>query len=360
MGLAIPALRYLVREHLRRPFDGPVLTLGRQCVYATIPEILALLDDEGIVAGAFADTDARTNIPGWALGLERGFTSDRAFFAALGGLHVEALDVSDYERPDHLCDLNQPVPEALRSRFGLIVDGGTLEHVFDTRQALANVAAMLATGGRVIHMSPATNYIDHGFYQFSPTLFFDYYGANGFDDMHCLIADQDEGDSSFHEWYFREWNLRRPEYVLSAHPVLLLFRARKGPGATIDRVPQQGGHRATVLRRTWRAELQPLVGAIQTLPDRDPLAVFGAGEIGRMLCDLLAARGIAVAAFVDSRPELWGTLVDDRKVIGLDEAAARGIRTYAVGSLGSVGAIRALIGGHPTARAARVVAARGA
>ena len=37
---------------------------------------------------------------------------------------------------------------------------------------------MLKTGGRVIHSSPGTNYFDHGFYMFSPTLFYDFYVQN--------------------------------------------------------------------------------------------------------------------------------------------------------------------------------------
>ena len=37
---------------------------------------------------------------------------------------------------------------------------------------------MLKPGGRIVHLSPAANYLDHGFYSFSPTFFADYYHAN--------------------------------------------------------------------------------------------------------------------------------------------------------------------------------------
>tara|TARA_S200000501_G_scaffold373465_1_gene420648 strand:- start:1173 stop:1676 length:504 start_codon:yes stop_codon:yes gene_type:complete len=37
---------------------------------------------------------------------------------------------------------------------------------------------MLKVGGRVIHMLPSSNWVDHGFYMFSPTIFHDYYSAN--------------------------------------------------------------------------------------------------------------------------------------------------------------------------------------
>jgi hypothetical protein len=52
--------------------------------------------------------------------------------------------------------------------------------VFDVRAGLANVHHALAVGGRAIHVAPTSNQIDHGFYSFSPTLFGDYYRANGY------------------------------------------------------------------------------------------------------------------------------------------------------------------------------------
>lgn len=33
----------------------------------------------------------------------------------------------------------------------------------------------------MIHASPSHNHADHGFYVFNPTIFYDFYTANGFD-----------------------------------------------------------------------------------------------------------------------------------------------------------------------------------
>ena len=46
---------------------------------------------------------------------------------------------------------------------------------------------MLKKGGRILHILPSTNEVDHGFYMFSPTLFFDYYGENGFQINHMSL-----------------------------------------------------------------------------------------------------------------------------------------------------------------------------
>jgi predicted O-methyltransferase YrrM len=87
-----------------------------------------------------------------------------------------ALDVSGYEGAEVLFDLNRSdLPASLLDRFGLIINGGTLEHVFHVPNALYNISRVLKIGGMIVHIAPLHNWIDHGFYQFGPTLFYDYY-----------------------------------------------------------------------------------------------------------------------------------------------------------------------------------------
>jgi hypothetical protein len=48
---------------------------------------------------------------------------------------VYATDVSTYENPDFIIDLNEPV-DVSYYEFDTIVDVGTLEHLFDIAAAL--------------------------------------------------------------------------------------------------------------------------------------------------------------------------------------------------------------------------------
>ena len=57
---------------------------------------------------------------------------------------------------------------------------GTLEHVFDTHIALKNYIKMLKKDGHLLIAVPCSNMIDHSFYTFSPTLFYDYFACNNF------------------------------------------------------------------------------------------------------------------------------------------------------------------------------------
>ena len=54
----------------------------------------------------------------------------------------------------------------------MVVDGGTLEHVFDYPTALRNAMRMVRVGGHLILNAPVNNFPGHGFYQISPELFF--------------------------------------------------------------------------------------------------------------------------------------------------------------------------------------------
>ncbi|NQT93169.1 MAG: hypothetical protein HQ559_10445 [Lentisphaerae bacterium] len=97
------------------------------------------------------------------------------------------IDKFDRDKPVIQHDLNVAVPDCLCDRFNLIVDSGTIEHIFDVRQVMANIVQMCRTGGWVVHIAPASNFMDHGFYCMSPTFFYDYYSANGFGDFSCYL-----------------------------------------------------------------------------------------------------------------------------------------------------------------------------
>ncbi len=70
----------------------------------------------------------------------------------------------------------------------MVLDGGSLEHVFNFPVAIRNCMKMLKVGGHYIGITPANNFMGHGFYQFSPELFFSIFTMeNGFE-MIDIIA----------------------------------------------------------------------------------------------------------------------------------------------------------------------------
>jgi len=94
------------------------------------------------------------------------------FLGAIGIERFQVLDISAYEGATVIHDLNVPIPTSLSSKFSAVIDIGTSEHVFNAAQSITNLRSLCAVGGSVMILSPANNHLGHGFYQFSPELFF--------------------------------------------------------------------------------------------------------------------------------------------------------------------------------------------
>jgi hypothetical protein len=110
----------------------------------------------------------------------------------LGATSITILDASSYEGADTIHDMNTPVPEAWHSQYDVVIDGGSLEHIFNVPTAFANLANMLKVGGTIFVNTPANNLMGHGFYQFSPELMFRVFSpANGFAIENVLLYEAD-------------------------------------------------------------------------------------------------------------------------------------------------------------------------
>jgi hypothetical protein len=177
VGLSKCTLRLLLNEARREPFTGSVVVLGKQDVWFTEATLRSCAADAGVRLRDVALTLSPK--PGPA---SKGYLSDDSMLKALGFEDYSALDVDGYESAGFIHDLYSPtIPAEIEGRFDVVIDGGTLEHVFHVPNAISALGRMVHSAGRVIHASPSSNHVDHGFYMFSPTFFWDYYSANRFE-----------------------------------------------------------------------------------------------------------------------------------------------------------------------------------
>src|SRR4051812_28871540 len=109
-------------------------------------------------------------------------------FIALGAEIVDSIDASAYEGATIISDLNQPIRDDLKKRYSVVIDFGTLEHIFNVPVALKNCIDMLDIEGWYIYCGPCNNMMGHGFYQFSPELFFNFLSHNGFADIEVFVC----------------------------------------------------------------------------------------------------------------------------------------------------------------------------
>lgn len=188
MGLLKRHLYPLAIEEKNYPVKGNVLTLGQQSVYATLDEVKVLFKKQGVSLNNLPmGFDIKNKIPDWKGTKYDNYTNCQTVLTLLGAEKVYAADVSNYENPDLIMDFNLPVDEKYHKKFDLILDVGTLEHIFNIPQLLENIKLMLKPEGTVILGYPVSNAINHGFYQISPTLLYDYFTLNGFKNLTCFL-----------------------------------------------------------------------------------------------------------------------------------------------------------------------------
>jgi hypothetical protein len=176
MGINTCFARLLVRAREEGAAFGQTATVGRQSMAVPVEDLGQLTRRLDLPASAAHE-----------IASER--FADGFFRRLLGAQTITAFDYSDYQGADVVHDFNRPLPAGQARRYNALIDGGTIEHIFDVRQVLANYMTMVRLGGRVFLNTPANNLFGHGFYQFSSELFFRVFDpANGFEtERVCLI-----------------------------------------------------------------------------------------------------------------------------------------------------------------------------
>jgi SAM-dependent methyltransferase len=223
VGLIYPTVRLLEHFSRRYGFAGDLLTIGWQEVYLT------------------ADQSLRT----FGTDLERtsdGLVKDAALFRTLGFDTVASLDYPGTQDATIEHDLNAPLDPVHFGRYDVVLDVGTLEHVFDAATYMATMARLVRPGGQVLHLSPTQGGTNHGLYCFQPTFFFSYYRTNGFVDLEAHLVELPSTQSDAADERVRVIpieNHNNLDYRPATPQTYLLFRARAGVSPVEPRVPMQ-------------------------------------------------------------------------------------------------------------------------
>jgi SAM-dependent methyltransferase len=240
MGFIRANIIPLLEEHRDRPFSGRLLLLGQADVYFSQAQLIAMAH----TARACLTRDVPI-VPSHAKVLaDKGYISGEALFGQLGFSEISVLDVSSFEGATIQFDLNSPeIPLDLAERFDVIIDHGTLEHVFHLPNALRNLFRMVRLGGRVVHSAPSGNFFDHGFYMFQPTLFLDYYTTNRWE-VNAIKVAQFTPNQETEPAFFADYEPRLFEAVSYGKMDNKLYTTvcivAKTEQSTWDAIPTQG------------------------------------------------------------------------------------------------------------------------
>ncbi len=102
---------------------------------------------------------------------------------------MTAIDLSEAGPAALKLNLNEPV--SLGKQFDVVLNLGTIEHIFDIARCFRTVHDHCTLGGLMVHQSPWQGWHDHGFYSIHPTLYWDLAYANGYEVVEMLYAELD-------------------------------------------------------------------------------------------------------------------------------------------------------------------------
>jgi hypothetical protein len=204
MGIDVHTLKFLMFASRKKPL-GRVATIGRAGLHVQKAKLKTIMNlDNEIDYGGYCENFLRVHF---------------------GAVTVESFDKSNYENATHIVDMNRPI--RIDVTYDTVIDGGCLEHIYNVPQALENISKLCAQDGQIIHVLPANNLCGHGFWQFSPELFFSLYSEiNGYEETQVFLADV----MNEREWYEvrRPQNGKRVEIVSSASVFVMVRTKRRG------------------------------------------------------------------------------------------------------------------------------------
>lgn len=224
--------------------DKTVVTLGSQDCAFTYDELLRFLEKHAIAHVALPENEVElTDGFKWVPAAERfryeRFVHQRTLFRMLGFRreNIRSLDYSAFEGADIVHDLNTPIDANWHGRFDLVYDGGTLEHVFSTKDCLFNMSRLCRSSGMVVSVTP-TDLINHGFINVNASLYRDFFLTNGYEEV-ALKYVAFPSDPALAGRFYLEFEPQALHHPLSPYFAMHVFSAFRKTAETELKVPNQ-------------------------------------------------------------------------------------------------------------------------
>lgn len=244
MGIMIPIVRMLLREHRREPLTGDALLIGRQTIPLSADEAHALISEEGVcIRNPSPALDATTRV-----GKGQGYISDLGFFSMFSDARFKTLDVTDYEGAEIIHDMHVPIPGEWAEQFDVVWNGSCLDNMFDPATAMKSTARMLRPGGRAICMEMGSPHFD-AYTMYSQSWFFDFFAINNFDRCEvysCIFDPADVWTGPYEVYVPTTYEAAASQFPLECFPgkaLITVTIAQRGKSSTWDRMPIQGQYR---------------------------------------------------------------------------------------------------------------------
>ena len=188
MGLDVNGIKLLLYAKSLGVDFSSIITIGRQSLILNQYDLILQLRNFGYQITENEVFDVFHKSGGYA----------ENFLQYLGARVVHSVDYSDYEGATHLHDMNSFISDNLKGKFSLVIDGGSLEHIFNFPIAIKNCMEMVRLGGHYLGITPANNFMGHGFYQFSPELYFSVFSMDNGYELEKMIIFEDKRSTKYY------------------------------------------------------------------------------------------------------------------------------------------------------------------
>lgn len=253
MGLNVTSLELMALARASGADFSRIVTIGRHKIHTSVDALERFFRQRGrddLAAGIAAE-------------LGDGYC-EPLLKSAFGAAVVDSIDASDYEQARIIHDMNTPMAPA--ELYSVVLDFGTLEHVFNVPVAFDNVARLCAPGAHILHMLPSNNLVGHGFYQFSPEFFFQIYAPErGYAGTRVFVSRGGNPDIWYEVRAPREVQARVDITSRDQLHILVLTQKIGDPVPLTERAVQQSDYVALWNKPPRRPSTQRRRGALESI-----------------------------------------------------------------------------------------------
>jgi hypothetical protein len=144
MGLDTNGIKFLLSSHRNGVSLRRTLMVGRQILNLDFHEFKRNLKGFSL----YKSDDQVENL----LTVDGGYAE--GFLKTLGAETIDSLDYSNYEGANLLHDMNLVIPDGLKRKYDLVLESGSLEHIFNFPVSMAN--CMASKSMSTPRLAPAT------------------------------------------------------------------------------------------------------------------------------------------------------------------------------------------------------------
>jgi hypothetical protein len=232
MGLDTNGIKFILACKKHGVSFKDTMMIGRQILNADKNQV-----EENLKGFGLYESDNQVNN---LLSENKGYAE--SLLKMLGSETIDSLDYSNYEGANILHDMNLPVPNELKEKYSTVLESGSLEHIFNFPTSMANCMEMTKKDGHLIIITPVNNIMGHGFFQFSPEVFYRVLGERSGFKIEMMLIFEYSPDEKWYSVSDPKLVKQRVELMNSSATYLCVLAKRIEIKDVLHQFPQQSDY----------------------------------------------------------------------------------------------------------------------